>query len=115
MGSWTSRENELADQRAYAGTQEILPANDYVAMTMDKKDAKCQCILLYRDKETYKREIEVEVYFAKSEKMEGIQETFNEVGKTYFYGENDRAKTDICGHSRLNGHQAVINIKQSGL
>ena len=45
--------------------------------------------------------------FTLSEKMEGIQETFVEVGKKDCYGEKDRASFSglnqiLCGHGRLN-------------
>ena len=50
--------------------------------------------------------------------MERIQETFFEVGKRDCYGEYDRASFSalnqvLCGHSRLNGHQAKMNQHQS--
>ena len=74
---------------------------------MDKKEAIAEIKQKIREKWKLK--------FLMSEKMERIQETFFEVGKFKrdCYGEYDRASFSalnqiLCGHSRLNGHQAKI-------
>ena len=50
--------------------------------------------------------------------MERIQETFTEVGKRDCFGEKDRSSFSalnqlLCGHTRLNSHQAKINPNQT--
>ena len=52
--------------------------------------------------------------------MDRIQKTFDEVGKMVCFGEKDRVRFSslnqiLCGHSRLNRHQAKMNPKQSEL
>ena len=104
--------NELADQQAKAGAQEMVAAQDHGPIAMDKREAI----------EEIKQKIgeKWKLKFMMSEKMERIQETFFEVGKRDCYGEYDRASFSalnqiLCGHSRLNGHQAKINQNQSEL
>ena len=101
--------NELADQQAKAGAQEMVAAQDHGPIAMDKREAIAEIKQKIGEKWKLK--------FLMSEKMERIQETFFEVGKRDCYGEYDRASFSalnkiLCGHSRLkslNGHQAKIN------
>ena len=93
--------NELADQQAKAGAQEMVAAQDHGPIAMDKREAIAEIKQKIGEKWKLK--------FLMSEKMERIQETFFEVGKRDCYGEYDRASFSalnqiLCGHSRLNGH-----------
>ena len=104
--------NELADQQAKAGAQEMVAAQDHGPIAVDKREAIAEIKQKIGEKWKLK--------FMMSEKMERIQETFFEVGKRDCYGEYDRASFSalnqiLCGHSRLNGHQAEINQNQSEL
>ena len=102
--------NELADQQAKAGAQEMVGAIEQVGMAMDRREAIAEI----------KRQIAEnwKLKFTLSEKMERIQETFTEVGKRDCFGEKDRSSFSalnqlLCGHTRLNSHQAEINPNQT--
>ena len=58
--------------------------------------------------------------FENSQKVERLQETFDEVGKRVCHGEKHWTSSSalnqiLCGHSRLNGHQAKLNPNKSEL
>ena len=102
--------NELADQQAKAGAEEMVSAKDPVVMTMDKREAVAEI----------KRQIgeKWKLKFENSQKVDRLQETFDEVGKRVCHGEKNRASFSalnqiLCGHSKLNGHQAKLNPNKS--
>ena len=103
--------NELANQQAKAGAEEMISgsAKDPVVMTMDAiAEIKRQIGEKWKLK------------FENSQKVERLQETFDEVGKRVCHGEKHRASFSalnqiLCGHSRLNGHQAKLNPNKSEL
>ena len=104
--------NELEDQQAKAGTEEMVSAKDPVVMTMDKREAIAEI----------KRQIgeKWKLNFENSQKVERLQETFDEVGKRVCHGKKHRASFSalnqiLCGHSRLNSHQAKLNPNKSEL
>ena len=102
--------NELADQQAKAGAKEMVGNTEQVGMAMDKREANAEIKRQIAEKWKLK--------FSLSENMERIQEIFVEVGKRDCYGEKDRASFSglnqiLCGHSRLNSHQAKINPNQT--
>ena len=75
--------NELADQQAKAGTEEMVSAKDTVVITMDKREAIAEI----------KRQIgeKWKLKFENSQKVDRLQETFDEVGKRVCHGEKHRA------------------------
>ena len=102
--------SELADQQAKAGAEEMVSGKDPVVMTMDKREAVAEI----------KRQIgeKWKLKFENSQKVDRLQETFDEVGKRVCHGEKNRASFSalnqiLCGHSKLNGHQAKLNPNKS--
>ena len=75
--------NDLADQQAKAGAEEMVSAKDPVVMTMDKREAVAEI----------KRQIEErwKLKFENSQKVDRLQETFDVVGKRVCHGEKHRA------------------------
>ena len=72
--------NELANQQAKAGAEEMISAKDPVVMTMDAiAEIKRQIGEKWKLK------------FENSQKVERLQETFDEVGKRVCHGEKHRA------------------------
>ena len=81
----------------------MVSAKDPVVMTMDKREAIAEIKRQIREK--------CKLKFENSQKVERLQETFDEVGKRVCHGEKHRASflalnQILCGHSRLNSHQA---------
>ena len=90
----------------------MVSAKDPVVMSMDKREAIAEI----------KRQIgeKWKLKFENSQKVEKLQETFDEVGKRVCHGEKHRASFSalnqiLCGHSRLNSHQAKLNPNKSEL
>ena len=89
----------------------MVSAKDPVVMTMDKREA----IAEIKRQIGEKRKL---IKFENSQKVDRLQETFDEVGKRVCHGEKNRASFSalnqiLCGHSKLNDHQAKLNPNKS--
>ena len=90
----------------------VPPSGSILVMDMDKREAITEI----------KRQIgeKWKLRFENSQKVGRLQETFDKVGKRVSHGEKDMKSFSalnqiLCGHSRLNSHQAKLNLNQSKL